>query len=544
MFLVLMAFCVGAPAQLVLARGKGKVKNLATRTFNANTKVLSDREWKDVLVDVKDSCVQIVAYGTPFNFELPFRKADVQADAGSGFFIEVEKRLCVVTNYHVVDQSCSIYLQHAGAWQEKIELELLGACPEFDIALLGFKTGQQAFLEGKLAGKKIVPLVLGDSDKISIGDEIMVLGYPLAQPHLKQSIGRVSGQEPTSFGECFTTTAAVAPGSSGGPCLNKKGEVVALTVAMVKDSQGYNFLLPISREKVVLDQLKDGVILPNFSFGAQFVSTTPDMAAYLNAPVEGGVLVVAVTPGGTCDKAGIIKGDLITGLVYEDYRMAVDRFGYASVPWTTSRMGLRDIFARVQYGTIVNVELYRDGQLNLIPIQKTVAVSTTGIANKHIPFENAPEYEVFAGCVITEVTQNLSLEWLSQLCKQCKGKSLNRDAGSAFSKISEPLLQENEWQGVVISYILPTSVFGTSKVFEQGPCYIKTVNNIPVSTIPEYRQALLKSRETGYIVLEAMNGVIGVVKLATALEQEPQMAEMYGYPLSESYHALSVGVAA
>lgn len=499
------------------------------------------RPWKDVLTEVKDGCVQIETYSTPFDFDTPFKKGGFTGGSGSGFFVEIHGRICVITNHHVIDKANNIYLKHAGAWQERIELKLVGSCPEFDIALLEFAPGQQAVLEAKLPSKKIKSLTLGNSDSVAMGDEVMVLGYPLGCAELKPSIGEISGHEPNiKFGECFTTTAAVAPGSSGGACVNKQGEVIALTVAMVLESQGYNFLLPISREKVVLSQLKNGKVLPLVDWGLTTIPSTQDMFDYLHADTDGGVFVTAVKKGSLCDSAGVCKGDLIAAVVYDGMRIACDRFGYVAVPWTQSKLTLLDACARIGYGVTFDIELWRNGQKQLVACTKQV-VWPSGVVTKKLPFDAEPEYEVFAGCVVCEATENLILEWLAWYCSQVEKRVLPQGLITRIAPVinAMPLESKNE-PILAITRTFPTSTLGLSKVLQNADLYfVESVNGIKVRTIAQYRAALLKSRETGFVVIETTTGIVGVMRLEDTLAKEPELAENYGYQLSQTYYALS-----
>ena len=59
--------------------------------------------WQTVFENIKDSVVQIFAFGSPYNFTTPFKKGDLRQSRGSGFLVERNGQLAIVTNYHVVE---------------------------------------------------------------------------------------------------------------------------------------------------------------------------------------------------------------------------------------------------------------------------------------------------------------------------------------------------------------------------------------------------------------------------------------------------------
>jgi S1-C subfamily serine protease len=416
---------------------------------------------------------------------------------------------------------------------------LLGASPEADIALLGFKPGQKLLLESKLGGQQLKPLKLGDSDKMAIGDTIMVLGYPLAQPHIKYTTGILSGQEPRGdFGECFTSDVAVSPGSSGGPCLNKNGEVIALIVGGATEGQSYNFLLPISREKILFKDLSGGVVLPRFSMGYDYAEITPETLVYLGSGADSGVLITSVEGGSLADMAGVKKGDLWSAVEYDGIRMPIDCHGYIAVPWSCSKMLPSGVFGRIAYGEEFSLEIWRDGVMHVLLCTKKI-IPLKGVVYKHLPFQPSPDYEVFAGCVVVEATENLILQWLSQFSAKLAEGGVSVNSVRSFMQYADLLTPAKKgFSRVVITRVFPNSTFGLNKVFEGDTGYVKAVNGRPVNTISQYRAALLESSDTGYVVLETDKGAMGVVFLADALAQEPEMAKTYGYNFSQTYCAL------
>jgi S1-C subfamily serine protease len=506
---------------------QGKASKAIVRLTAENREALA--QWPDVFDDVKDAVVQIFSYATPFSFQTPFKKDALVRASGSGFFVRLQGSLGIITNYHVVDNADVIFLQHSKAWKECIELEFVGGSPEFDVALLHFKEGQQVFLEQKLAGQGIKVLELGDSDLVREGQEIMLIGYPLGEEHIKHAIGTISGHESIQCGECFTTTAAAFPGNSGGACVDRSGKVVGILVAGINSSQGLNYVLPISREKVVLDELKNGKVLERPFWGVSAQATTPATFAYLKVPGDGGLLITRVEDGSLAAQAGLQKNDVITAIIASNNRMSVDRFGYVNVPWSSYRMEFFDALGRIRYGDTMQFEYWRDGQVHMCSAVKSFE-NPLKIKRKFLPFDNEPAYEVFGGCVIMEFTMNHYINQLGRLKDYLKTCS---PALAAFTKL---LTSESRKEPrLVVTHVFPESTLAKNHVFEGPLDILESVNGQAVRTIDDFRLAMQKSLETGFVVFETIDGGLVALTLADVIAQELALSEKYNYQPSSVF---------
>ena len=168
----------------------------------------------------RESTVRVMCWTGPSS-EFPY---------GSGFFVDKDK---IVTNIHVVARPGPIF---AKLNDKKTIWTVEGVTAydiEYDIVVL------------KLAGEG-TPLPLGNSDTVQRGEPVVAVGYP--DRKYKVSSGNVHGIRNSD--KLLGTTAESAKGSSGGPVLNGKGEVVGITTR----SDYYNFSVPSNRLKVLLAQ--------------------------------------------------------------------------------------------------------------------------------------------------------------------------------------------------------------------------------------------------------------------------------------------------
>lgn len=102
----------------------------------------------------------------------------------------------------------------------------------------------------KVDGKDLPVILLADSDKAKLGQDVRAFGYPLSSSSLlgrslKVTKGTISGIEKTANGRVFQTDTTINPGNSGGPLVNQDGEVIAVVTAILNEHElrkrGLNF---------------------------------------------------------------------------------------------------------------------------------------------------------------------------------------------------------------------------------------------------------------------------------------------------------------
>ncbi|MDE7290339.1 MAG: trypsin-like peptidase domain-containing protein, partial [Oscillospiraceae bacterium] len=190
------------------------------------------------------------------------------------------------------------------------EAEIVGSDENTDLAIL------------KIDAKGLIPAVIGNSDSLEMGDEVLTLGYP-AGMGLSASRGIVSGLEREVTTELpsgriatmtlIQTDAAINPGNSGGPLLNSKGEVVGITSSKLSNVsvEGIGFAIPITNAMSIVDDLmnKGYVSMPKIGIAGRDI--TPTVKRYYGIQVDEGVLVESVEADSCAEAAGIAEGDII-----------------------------------------------------------------------------------------------------------------------------------------------------------------------------------------------------------------------------------------
>jgi len=186
----------------------------------------------------------------------PYRMSDrVEHIVGSGFI--VDRSGLILTNSHVVfgRQLIDVTLDDGST----VPAQLIGADPIFDVALLRIPKPAQGLLN-------IVDL--GDSDRVQVGEEVIAIGNPLGldQSLTRGVISAINRVLPETFFSLqeplLQMDTPVNPGNSGGPLVNRCGQVVGITTSVIPDAQNIGFSIPINMAKNLVPALmKDGKII-------------------------------------------------------------------------------------------------------------------------------------------------------------------------------------------------------------------------------------------------------------------------------------------
>jgi serine protease Do len=225
---------------------------------------------------------------------------------GSGVIIDKEGY--IVTNNHVVNKANRLIITLADG-NEK-EAQIIGTDPRTDLALLKIDVNNH-----------VTAAVLGDSNNLQVGQEVIAIGNPLGLRFARSvTAGVVSGLNrllTTEEGFVFRliqTDAAINPGNSGGALVNLGGEVIGINSIKiaVEGFEGMGFSIPSNQVKMVVDDIRKYGKVQRPLMGIKILGElSQDQAKYFNLPVEKGVIVEPVINGPAAE-AGIKKYDIIT----------------------------------------------------------------------------------------------------------------------------------------------------------------------------------------------------------------------------------------
>ena len=158
---------------------------------------------------------------------------------GSGFFVAPNQ---IATNYHVIE---AILNEGAIGGAKLVGKEDIYAIENVVVHSKNHDLAIVKVKGVKITGIDVPALSLGDSDTIQIGDKVYVAGNPEGLEGTF-SDGIISAIRGNSTDKFFQMTAPISPGSSGGPVLNNRGEVIGISVGGMERGQNLNFAIPVN----------------------------------------------------------------------------------------------------------------------------------------------------------------------------------------------------------------------------------------------------------------------------------------------------------
>jgi serine protease Do len=273
--------------------------------------------------------------GAPREFE--------QQSEGSGFIISSDGYL--ITNAHVVEGALEVTVKLVD--RREFRASVVGVDKPTDIALL------------KVDATGLPKVTIGDPDRLKVGEWVVAIGKPFGlENSMTAGIVSAKGRDlpDEDLVPFIQTDAAVNPGSSGGPLLNLKGEVVGITSMIYSESGGYmgiSFAIPIDIAMNAVAQLKDKGRVTRGRIGVEIAEVTRDMAESFALPAPIGALVNDVEPDGPAHRGGIVAGDII---------LAVDGREVQSV------VELPRIVTATKPGTTVSLAVWRNGSRRQVAV--------------------------------------------------------------------------------------------------------------------------------------------------------------------------------
>ena len=368
-----------------------------------------------------------------------------QREVGTGFLIDSSGT--IVTNKHVISGAFRITVTLADHTQW--DAKLLAAARMVDLAVLKIDTGRpMPFLK------------FANSDKAKVGDPVIVIGNPLGLG-TSASSGIISALHRdlmnTPFDNYIQTDAAINHGNSGGPVLDRNGDVlgvatILVTTAAGEGSNGLGFALAGSDTEHAVQHLlhpESGTI---GWIGAHLQDLTPSLERAFHTGQLAGCLVTQVEDDSPADNAGLQTGDVI--LLFGKY-----------VP-VSSRDLMREIIL-TPAGVDLPLKVWRDGKVLDLDVlvadwpklEEPEGAMTTSMASA--AQAQAPDF----GLILAPLT----------------------GASRRFYKITAT-------KGVVVAAVDPTSEAFSSGI-SPGDVILE-IEDKPVSSPEEASRAVEKSRGT------------------------------------------------
>jgi putative serine protease PepD len=272
---------------------------------------------------------------------------EIRSSSGLGSGVVYDKSGNIVTNAHVVGTEQDFEVLTAGS-ATALKATLVGTYPPNDVAVIRVTDA-----------KDLPPATFGNSAEARVGEIVLAMGNPLGlSATVTDGIISATGRtvtEPPSEGspgatlpDMLQTSAPINPGNSGGALVDLDGQVLGIPTLAANGPQGgaapgIGFAIPANQVRRLADQLvRDGKVTDSGRAALGVQVTT--VVGRDGKPQ--GVGVVAVTPGGPADTAGLRPGDVIVKIDDQE---------------TPTVQALGTVLADLEPGRSVSVTVVRGG---------------------------------------------------------------------------------------------------------------------------------------------------------------------------------------
>lgn len=389
---------------------------------------------------------------------------------GSGVIIREDGY--ILTNNHVIEgyepQDITVTLDDGRKFKVS---KIVGKDKQTDLAVI------------KIDATNLPVAKLGDSQNLQVGQIVLAIGNPFGFSEsvtqgIISALGRKAKTEvriPQSEYEYdyIQTDAPINPGSSGGPLVNLKGEVIGINSAIAtggaRQYAGIGFAIPIHlAKKVIGDLIEKGRVIRGW-IGVQIQELTDEMVQHYGLKEKKGVLVVDVFEGQPASEAGIKQDDIIIEFNGKPVN-SVDE--------------LRTTVQATKIGEKVPVKIIRDGKEKILYVQVKERTETEEVLTK----DSLTKYGMTLQTLTKELASKLEVEYT---------------------------------EGIIVTeveYNSPASIAGIQK----GDVIFK-VNRSPVKTINEFNTLTKDTKPGDSILLHIKRGKqIAIIVLKVPTEEEKQ----------------------
>ena len=287
------------------------------------------------------------------------------AASGSGFIISEDGY--ILTNHHVIEGSSSISVSMYDG--STYDAALIGSDESNDIAVL------------KIEAEDLVPVVLGSSDALNVGDTVVAIGNPLGELTFSLTVGAVSAKDravtlsSSVTMDLIQTDCAINSGNSGGALFNLYGEVIGITNAKYSSGSSgeasidnIGFAIPVNDVMPIVESIIEKGYVSTPYIGVSISDVSEEAQAY---GIPAGAAIREVVEGSPAAEAGIRAGDVITA------------FNGVEI---TGSAGLGDAVDGCQVGDTVGVTVYRQGASTELTL--TVGEKITNALEQAQPQQN------------------------------------------------------------------------------------------------------------------------------------------------------------
>lgn len=268
-------------------------------------------------------------------FKFFFGEQGSMPQVGLGSGVIVSDSGYILTNNHVVENADEIEVVLNDS--RRARAKVIGTDPESDLAVL------------KIELDRLPAIVLGNSDALQVGDQVLAIGNPFGVGQTVTS-GIISALGRNQLGintfeNFIQTDAAINPGNSGGALVDTNGNLLGINTAIYSrsgGSMGIGFAIPVATAKMVLEGIvKDGQVTRGW-IGVEPNDLSPELAETFGVKASEGVIITGVLQNGPAAQAGIKPGDVIIQVAGKPISNVADLLGNVAAlkPGNASKFSL------------------------------------------------------------------------------------------------------------------------------------------------------------------------------------------------------------
>ena len=288
-------------------------KNYASEYTAELTSVTNKTEEKDISTLIENVNNAVVGISRIADKGTTIFLQDGASNLGLGTGFIVSNDGYIVTNQHVSGEknnTCYVTLESGKTYKASV----VWTDVDLDLSII------------KINVNNLDYLILGDSDKIKIAEQVYAIGNPIGFEFQRTvTSGIISGLNrtikieedgKTSYMEdLIQTDATINPGNSGGPLINKNGEVLGINSVKITSAEGIGFAIPINIIKPIIEQLVSNgeYITPTLGMFAYDKDIVPYINQELtqNIKLDTGIYVADVIRNSPAERSGMKRGDIL-----------------------------------------------------------------------------------------------------------------------------------------------------------------------------------------------------------------------------------------
>ncbi len=319
-------------------KSRNRLIEQSARLFNLSGQASYSDAVKKAAPAVVSISTSSLSQRSDSNLPLPQRTSARITPEGSGVIVDPEGY--ILTNHHVIQDAARLMITLRDG--REVKASMIGTDPESDLAVL------------KIDLKDLPYLDLVDSGSAEIGDVVLAIGNPFGLGQtVTMGIISATGRNDlqlNTYEDFIQTDAAINIGNSGGALVNAYGDLIGISTLLFSrggGSEGVGFVIPSNMARFVMDSvIKYGRVIRGW-LGIESQPLSSSLAEAYGVNTKIGILISGVYEGGPADKAGLMRGDILTAINGQS---------------TRDGRKVMNMVARIPPGQKMTMQVLRDGK--------------------------------------------------------------------------------------------------------------------------------------------------------------------------------------